>query len=662
MKFLEIISVVIASEAKQSHRGSDEITTGFFKTLVMTTLLVASPLLATPPLTRVHISQEHLSALVRYARNEALPEIDVILNPRDNLFTVRGKAKINLIKLIRPEAVNVEYENKAYPEGIPFEVSFKIEVLPLNFILLSFHRLQLFEGESTVVFYDKARHKGVLKSVFGFFQFFVEETKFRNLIVDRYEEVVLREEASQTSHQTESLDNVLRDQTLDPYHRISEKLIEFVEDAVKFKFKAGAFIGVLPHSSMSDVQVWNIEPIINTKHKFNALEVVLGLGSAPLKFLDDIHERRKEFETFSGWMEEKENPINFEQTISLLGLNNLMASFIPLINNQETLTLYEKGEASKFNEMSLQFNENNQLLFRMVTERKEEVHQSSSSWNPFSFEFWSGVTKIVTKEDILEIEGRLKAQKNNIVELELVGGDIKGFKFGKKTLKFFQIFADWIIPWIDDPKNDNEVLNKFVKIRLNDRKNLEVVLNSRMFSSAVDIIFYDYHLDFKNLSVTLTGEALFKIGKYDQSLLADLVDKTNEIQEEIYSKDALELNALLLHSDFTKYVYNPLIGIKNYYPKSTTTGLEAVMFVYTYSKLVQGLTTALEKLGADYNLSILETGVKGQKLFPLLAEYKEKYHRLNQEIIKEKTFWNALRYEDALQAEELYEASLRILN
>ena len=412
---------------------------------------------------------------------------------------------------------------------------------------------------------------------------------------------------------------------------------------------------------MGQLQVWNIEPIINAQHKFNALEVVLGLGSVPLSFLEEIYERKKEFETFSGWMEEEENPINFEQTISLLGLNDLMASFIPLMNNQETLALYEKGEASKFNEMSFQFNENNQLLFRMVTERKEEVHESSSSWNPFNSEFWSGVTKVITKEDIIEIEGRLKAQKNNVVELELVGGDVKGFKFGKKTLKLFRIFADWIIPWIDDPKNDNEVINKFVKIRLNDKKNLEVELNSRMFSSAVDIIFHDYHLDFQNLSVTLTGEALFRIGKYDQSLLADFVDKTNEIQEEIYSKDASELNALLVHSDFAKYVYNPLVGVKEYYPKSTTTGLEVMMFVYAYAKLVQGITTAQEKIGEDYNLSILESGVRGQKILPLLTQYEERYQRLNQERMQEKTFWNGLHYEDAIQAEELFEASQKLL-
>ena len=612
------------------------------------------------PITTVRMPQSLVDVLLNHVRSDIVPEIRLNLNPVANHFEVQGKAKVNFVKLYNPKAEVGEYNDPFYPDGIPFKVVFEMECLDNDDIVLTIHHFEVLEGEMRLVLYDRdAPDPGILPAVFGIFRFFVEETKFRDLIADKYSENVLFENEKTTPVPYEnalSLESerkrVREMRSFNP----EQKHIEFLKDAIKFKFKVGALAKLLPHPKMENLKLWHLGPYIDRDKQNFSLEIVLGQGNPPPAFREGIAARRVVDSNFHGFGEFKEeSPINYEQTISLEGLNLLMASLLPLINNEEKQAQYERKEASLISEMSFQFNSGNELLFRLVMKRKESVKQSS--WAPWRGDFWSPGYTDVVKEDVIEMRGVLEARENNLVELNLNGGQLKGFSFGSTTLKLFEIFARWILPWIDDPNNDDEVINKFVKLSLDENKNLIVQLNGRMFSDGLDLIVHEYVLDSQKQTLTLKGEALFQITEWDRRELAKLVDQMNEIQIRIESMPAEELKFLPFHK-----IYAAINDIKKRYAKSSPSGLENAMFLYCYAKLFHLVDLLSKKENTEHaSFTELRWLYFEEKARPLHDAYMGAFYEKNKMLLARKTFWNSLYYEDAAKAEELFQLSKKLL-
>ena len=589
-----------------------------------------------------------------------MPEIRLNLNPVANHFEVQGKAKVNFVKLYNPRADAGEYNDPFYPDGIPFKVVFEIECLDDDDILLTIHHFEVLEGEMRLVLYDRdAPDPGILPAVFGIFRFFVEETKFRDLIADKYSENVLLEGTQAVSSPYEnalSLESerkrVREMRSFNP----EQKHIEFLKDAIKFKFKVGALAKLLPHPEMENLKLWHIGPYIDRDKQNFSLEIVLGQGNAPSSFHEEIIARRVLDNNFHGFgVFKEESPINYEQTISLEGLNLLMAALLPLINDAERQAQYEKKEASLISEMSFQFNPGNELLFRLVMKRKEAV--KNSSWAPWRGTFWSPSYTDEVKEDVIELKGVLQSLENNVVKLNLNGGELKGFKFGSTTLKLFVIFARWILPRIDDPNNDDEVMNKFVKLSLDENKNLMGELNGRMFSDGLDLIVHEYVLDSQKQTLTLKGEALFQITEWERRELAKLVDQMNEIQTRIESMPTEELKFLPFHQ-----IYAAINDIGKRYSKSSPSGLETAMFLYCYAKLFHLVDLLSQKENSERaSFTELRWLYMEEKARPLHDTYMRTFHEKNKMLLARKTFWNSLYYEDARKAEELFQLSKKLL-
>ena len=636
----------------------------FISTVVLSSFFIFFTARADPvPVTTVRMPQKLVDVLLNNLRSDILPEIHLNLNPVAHHLEIQGKAKVSFVKLYNPKAQVGEYNDPFYPDGIPFKVVFEIECLDDDNILLTIHHFEVLEGEMRLVLYDRdAPDPGILPAIFGIFRFFVEETKFRDLIADKYSENILfeggavfKEPLYENALSLESERKRLREASeFNP----EQKYIEFLADKIKFKFKVGALAKLLPHPEMENLKLWHIGPYIDREKQNFSLEIVLGKGNPPSTFREHVLARKQLDSLFHGFGEFKEeSSINYEQTISLEGLNLLMASLLPLINNEERQAQYERKEASLVSEMSFQFNKGKELGFRLVMKRKEAVRHTS--WNPFDGAFWSSYYTDEIKEDVIEVRGVLEALADNFVKLNLNGGQLKGFKFGSTTIKLFEIFSRWILPRIDDPQNDNEVLNKFVKLSLDESKNLIVQLNGRMFSDGLDLIVHEYVLDSENQTLTLKGEALFQITEWDRRELAKLVDRMNEMQSKIEELPAEELQFLPFHK-----IYYALDEIHKRYEKSTPTGLEDAMFLYCYSKLFYIITLFSNKEDKEHNKPFGNDASFTELRWFYLEEarvlyekYVSSYHENNAFLLKRKTFWNFLYYDDAAKAEELFELS-----
>ena len=544
------------------------------------------------PVTTLRISQPLLTSLFHFLKSDTLTDIDLKILPIENQFELKGKMKGSLYEKLIFSGEKYEEE---YPAGLLFTLNFSVVVLEEGFVTLVFNRLDFFEESGRVTLFNRfpiaPETRGQPHLVSEILLWLLEYVPLDQYLVKLFD-----------SNDTHIVRN---------YFQMGN------DGTMLFQFKPSFFAQFLPHPFIEELKLWGLSPVIDIDAQKFSLEVALGKGYRA-DFLHYEEVRRRPYPYFKEFT--KDSPISFEHTLSIDGLNALMEASLPFMNSPEKQKQYNNHEEDSFLVKNITFS-----LREISTTHEPELkaHIVLQEWNKDNFGFRLPPWKTLYTEKIstYEVEAKLKTKDNNQIESELVGAQIYGIHIGKTVIPILSFFSNWIIPYIDNPKDDHETINSFVKLGVTPQKNISIKLNHRLSLPFMDFILHGLRLRPEYQEISFLGEIILPFAPFHQQMLKNL-----ETEKDVQKK--IEI----------------IQKIESLYPKSTVTGKEDMTLLYYYSLLI------------EENPS-LKTELMTTKINPLLNRYEKEYRPLIEATLKEKNMWTQFLFNEAQESKALFEKS-----
>ena len=572
------------------------------------------------PEIRIHLSQEKVSSLLKFAANRWLTDVDLELLPIENRFVLKGRIKGDAYTYL---PFSAPYFDRDYPNGILFQLKFQVEILGNHFIRLGFDRLSFFEEtpynfverSPAIVIYDRPHGQPHL----------VTETLLALL-------------------QLISLENYLL--PLSPPSRTpAMQYFLFEEDAsMTFQLQPHVFSQFLPHPKLDTLELWALEPIIDTDMKKIALEIAMGSGDRSSFKRIVIDTRRKTFRAFHP--PQTPTPYHMKYFISVDGLNSLLEAGMPILNDEEALKEFEadKEEGFLIQKVKVDMYHDPKVQSLEPLQSALRIELQSKAWDAKGngWKFWQ--TRYEEAIQNYVFEARFHAKDENELIGELTYLDAEWIQLNEGKISWLKFLTKWIIPRFDDPNDDNETINQFVKLGITEKNNLLIHLNRRISLPWADFLINKVWMRHREKEFMMMGDIIFPITDFHLLQLGTYRKKAEAIPT--YKND---MDQFLFLNDQTTSLYEK-------YSQTTVTGIDHQWFLVSYATLYAAIRT----FDAP-DLNSLAMDIRNTKIQPLLNTYETQYRKRNLHILESKTMWTKHVYEDAKTAEDLYQKILILI-
>ena len=530
------------------------------------------------PAVSVRISQERLTDLLKFTASEWVPELNIVLDPVHNRFDLFGRVKGKLYQYTILEKRHEEH----YPQGMLFHLRFGIELLSDRTLHIIADRLDLFEREGMVTIYDRPKGQSdlVIETLLWLLKLIPEPERYFSTVEAAAEPGVL-----------------------------------------KCQLQKNILSQFLDHPEVEKLELWSLSPVIDVDmHKF-ALEIALGKGDR--SSFDHYKEvRQRPYRFFKEF--EKETPMHVKFSASIEGMNDFMEALLPYMNSTESQTAFQqkKEDAWLLEKIRFEMFADPKASGPEALRSKLQVTVGMRQWETdnwgWRFPPWS--TFQVEKPSQFMLEARLGVHDQNSIGEDLTALEFYNISLKGTFLSAIKFFTKWIIPRIDDPSDDNEKINRFVKLFSTQDSQALIEVSRRVSLPWLDFILQEVRLRHEQKEISVLGDVVFPLTSIE-------IQSLNQL-ERVEEVDVL----------YTAH------------PQSTVTGLEHMRFLYAYALLYY----KMHHVSGQHDHGFCER-LYVQKIKPLMTLYEKEYQALNQSILKEKTFWTEYLFDDAQQSQSFYD-------